>query len=241
MQNGAVIEWTHNGALYYGGFTVGANNTNASGGTLSVLSGSSLLIGNLANAGTLCWDAGATMGSVNSNVQYQSTTLDTSSGGALNVTGSGVNLFAYQGPVQVINEQGATTNFSGSSSLTLNFSTGQNATFSNSGTVNQAAGSALVFNWNDTNLNNVSSGFTNAGTWTLQNGAMIELTLNGVVYYEGYGVGANNLNASAGTLSVLGGSSLLIGNLTNAGTLVLGTQRNDGQHRPERAIPVDFA
>ena len=126
--------------------SAGANNANLSGGTLSVLSGSSLLIGNLANAGTLVLGTSATVGSP--TVQYSPLTIDTSSGGVLNVSGSGVNLYAYQAPVQVINEQGATTNFSASSSLTLNYSTQQTATFSNSGTVNQADGSALVFNWN---------------------------------------------------------------------------------------------
>ena len=70
----------------------GANNTNASGGTLSVLSGSSLLIGNLSNAGMLVFGTNATMGSGNPNVIYQNLTLDNSPGGVLNVAGSGVNL-----------------------------------------------------------------------------------------------------------------------------------------------------
>jgi len=230
LQNGAVIESTMNGALYYGGFNAGANNTNVSGGTLSVLSGSSLLIGNLTNAGTLVLGTNATMGSNSQAVQYQALTLDNS--GTLNVTGSGVNLFANQAQVQVTNEAGATTNFSDSSSLTINFSTGRTAMFSNSGTVNQADGSALVLNWNGVRNGTVTSGFSNAGTWTLQNGASIQSTNNGELYYGGFNAGVANTNASGGTLSVLGGSSLLIGNLTNAGTLVLGTNATMGSTDP---------
>ncbi len=223
MLNGAVIESTQNGVLYYGGFQAGANNTNASGGTLSVLSGSSLLIGNLVNAGTLVLGTNATMGSTDPGAQYQSLTLTNTSGGVLNITGSGVNLFAYQGTVQLTNAAGATINFSNGSSLTMNVSTGRSAMFSNSGTVNQV-GSALLFNWNDMSNNSfdiTNNWFVNSGTWTLTGASLVDFTREGTSGQAG-GFNFGYACSNAGTMNIRDASIVNFATLSNTGTMNVG-------------------
>ncbi len=63
---------------------------------------------------------------------------------------------------------------------------------------------------------------SNAGTWTLQNGAQVQyVSTGGSLTNSGYGnmVG----NANSGTMSILSGSSIAMQDLSNTGTLILGT------------------
>lgn len=141
----------------------------------------------------------------------------------LNITGSGVNLFAYQGTVQLTNAAGATINFSNGSSLTMNVSTGRSAMFSNSGTVNQV-GSALLFNWNDMSNNSfdiTNNWFVNSGTWTLTGASLVDFTREGTSGQAG-GFNFGYACSNAGTMNIRDASIVNFATLSNTGTMNVG-------------------
>lgn len=63
---------------------------------------------------------------------------------------------------------------------------------------------------------------SNAGTWTLQNGAQVQY-VSSTGRSTSYGFGNMAGNANSGTLSLLSGSSIAMQDLSNTGTLILGT------------------
>ena len=95
--------------------------------------------------------------------------------------------------------------------------------FINAGAVNQV-GSALLFNWNDTNYNTfdpTNNWFVNSGTWTLSGASLVDFTRLGASYQPG-GFFFGNAVSNAGTMNILDSSVVNFYTLTNTGTMNVG-------------------
>jgi hypothetical protein len=218
LQNGAQFTFTSTTGRPTGfGFGNMAGCTNS--GTLRVLSNSVLPFSDLTNSGTLELGTGAIVGTAQfANTTNQTPKMTNAATGVVNVTGTGA-VFGGSSAYYTGNA-GSQLNLASGSSLTLRHVTGGQAYFVNAGTVVQD-NATLAIDWNDATNNNVSSRFTNTGTWTLQNGAMFMFTRQGNPYFGGFGAGTGNTNS--GTLTLLSGAAMDFPDLTNTGTLNLGS------------------
>lgn len=218
LQNGAQFTFTSTTGRPTGfGFGNMAGCTNA--GTLKVLSSSVLPFSDLTNSGTLEAGNGAVLGTAQfANTTNQTPRLVNASGGTVNVSGSGAVLGGSS--AYYTGNAGSQLNLASGTSLTLRHITGGQAYFVNAGTVVQD-NATLTIDWNDGTNNTVASRFTNSGTWTLQNGAAFRFTRLGNPYFGGFGAGTGNTNS--GTLNLFSGSAIDFPDLTNTGTLTLGS------------------
>ncbi|PTY04177.1 hypothetical protein DB346_05170 [Verrucomicrobia bacterium LW23] len=94
--------------------------------------------------------------------------------------------------------------------------TGASCLLTSSGTVDQD-GAAIIWDWASSVRNTGNRGFTNRGTWTMKQGAVLQLvTASGMSHSMG------GTNAEGATLRVLSRSRIGVSRLENSGTLELG-------------------
>ena len=200
------------GPVGVGGFSILDSCLNT--GSLSLF-GSSMMFASLINRGTLELGSNAVMAAGGNGVPM----LTCASGAVFRVTGAGAwlgtNCAYYAGDVgsQMAIEPGA--------SLTLRYTTGGTATFTNSGTLVQNGGN-LAFDWIDSVNNSVYSRFRNNGTWTMTNGAQVLFLRQGTPYAGLGGYGSGSGSANYGTMTILDTAALNFNDLLNAGTLNVG-------------------
>jgi hypothetical protein len=233
--------------LLVGSAVVGVLAGCENSGTLTVRNGSVLTFVNLTSTGYLEAGTNSVLGNINS-----SSTLTIGSGGTFVVNGTNAIVGAQTPPASsVATLVNAGTTFVGTNATPAELvMKGRSAGLSNAvGSVLSAVpGSRIVLRFTQTTGNarwdnlgtftqdNVvvqidlaSAGGTgtrrlsNAGTWTLQNGAQVQYVSSTASSLTNTGYSNMVGNANSGTMSLLSGSSIAMHDLSNTGTLILGT------------------
>ncbi len=130
---------------------------------------------------------------------------------------------------------GGTVSLGAGSTVLLQYTTPQgNAVFNIAGSATVVQdGATLDFDYFGASLNNGTRQFINNGNWTLQNQAVVTITQNGSSASVSGGFGNLSGNVNSGTMSVNSGSQVAFADMTNNGTLNLGTSAALGAVFPD--------
>lgn len=221
------------------GLLTGCGNT----GTITVRDGSILTFGTMTSTGHLDLGTNSVLGNAGSTLTIGSggtfvasgtnavVGAQTLLGGTATLNNGGTTFVGTNGtPAELVvkgeaahlnNQSGGVLSALPESRIVVRFTGGSSsASFNNAGTFTQN-NVVVQIDWAATGNNNGTRRITNAGNWSLQNGAQFQY-VSSTGRPTGSGFGNMSGNANSGTLRLLSGSRMALQDMSNTGVLILG-------------------